>query len=184
MAAEFPQLWTIGHSNRSGEMLVAMLRAHGVELVADVRVYPRSRYNPQFNAEALAERLLTAGIGYVHLRELGGNRQPRSDSRNLALPAGTFRGYADYMESAAFAQGIDRLAAIAGRRRTAILCAEADPLHCHRSLIADTLTAVGWQVVHILSETAATLHQLRPECRLENGKPGYRGSQLQLSLGE
>ncbi|MBL8229071.1 MAG: DUF488 domain-containing protein [Bryobacterales bacterium] len=173
-------IWTIGHSNRTGEALLAMLRAHEVATVTDVRIYPRSRYNPQFNIENLGGMLRQNRLGYIHMRELGGNRQARPDSRNVALPAGTFRGYADYMETAAFQRALDRLQEAAATTRLALLCAEADPAHCHRSMIADALAAAGFQVWHICSETESALHQLRSECRLENGRPRYDGLQPSL----
>lgn len=177
---ETRSIWTIGHSNRTGDALVSMLRAHAVATVADVRIYPRSRYNPQFNLENLGEMLRRHGIAYVHMRDLGGNRSPRPDSRNIALPAGSFRGYADHMETAAFQGALERLKEAAETSRIALLCAEADPAQCHRSMIADALAAAGFRIWHIRSGTESTIHQFRRECRIESGRPCYDGMQPSL----
>src|SRR6267142_950438 len=134
---------TVGHSNRSLDAFVAILKAHGVECLADVRTIPRSRHNPQFNAETLQKSLSMAGIVYTRLPRLGGLRKPRKDSRNLAWRNDSFRGYADYMETTEFEKGIAELLALARDRRTAILCAEALYYRCHRSLISDALVSRG-----------------------------------------
>ena len=136
-------LYTIGHSTRTADALVELLRAHRIEMLVDVRTIPRSRHNPQFNRDALAQSLAAAGIDYAHHPALGGLRHPRKDSVNLGWRNASFRGYADYMQTAEFARALDALEALADARRTAIMCAEAVPWRCHRGLIADALTVRG-----------------------------------------
>jgi len=150
---------TVGHSSRTLEELIALLRAHGVERVADIRTIPRSRRNPQFNRETLAADLRAAGIGYVHLAKLGGLRHARKDSVNLGWRNASFRGFADYMQTPEFEAGLARLLKLAEKKRTAIMCAEAVPWRCHRSLVADPLTVRGVRVAHIMSRTTARKHK-------------------------
>ena len=150
-------LYTIGHSTRTMRQLVDLLRAHGVEQVVDVRTIPKSRHNPQFNRPALSRALHAVKIGYRHVKALGGLRHARPDSVNLGWRNASFRGHADYMQSEDFATGLARLERLATRRPTAIMCAEAVPWRCHRSLIADALTVARWRVVHIQSR-----HTVRP----------------------
>ncbi|HUK19855.1 MAG TPA: DUF488 domain-containing protein [Bryobacteraceae bacterium] len=168
-------LFTIGHSNRSLNDFLALLRAHKIELLADIRTVPKSRHNPQFNREALAESLPSAGIDYLHLPHLGGLRHPRPDSINLAWRNASFRGYADYMQTPAFETALEELLQAAAFRRTAIMCAEAVPWRCHRSLVADALLARGVPVEHILSASAANPHKLTPFAAVEGGKVTYPG---------
>jgi uncharacterized protein (DUF488 family) len=168
-------LYTIGHSNRSFAEFAALLKAHGIELVADIRTVPKSRHNPQFNREALAASLPEAGIGYVHIPELGGLRHPRKDSINLAWRNDSFRGYADYMQTEAFHAALDVLLRTAAERRTAIMCAEAVPWRCHRSLVADAAMARGIEVRHITSATAANPHKLTPFAQVEGPRVTYPG---------
>jgi uncharacterized protein (DUF488 family) len=153
-------VFTVGHSTLPIERFVALLEAYGIERLADVRTVPRSRRNPQFNADALAASLRDAGIEYVSLGELGGLRKPRADSPNMGWRNESFRGYADYMQTEPFAAGLERLVDLARERRTAIMCAEAVPWRCHRSLVADALGARGIHVVEILSETSYRDHAL------------------------
>src|SRR5262249_19584161 len=134
-----PIVLTIGHSTRTITEFVAILKAHGVECVADVRTMPRSRRNPQFNTDSLKRSLKTEEIGYVHMSELGGLRRPQPDSPNLGWRNESFRGFADYMQTPEFEQGLDELIDVAKARRTVIMCAEAVPWRCHRSLISDAL---------------------------------------------
>ena len=155
-------VFTIGHSTLPIEAFVAVLAAYGIERLADVRTVPRSRRNPQFNADALATSLRAAGIDYVPLRELGGLRKPRADSPNTGWRNESFRGYADYMQTEPFGAGLARLVEMSRERRTAIMCAEAVPWQCHRSLIADALGARGIRVVEILSEARYRDHALTP----------------------
>ncbi|HEU5399347.1 MAG TPA: DUF488 domain-containing protein [Gammaproteobacteria bacterium] len=153
-------LWTIGHSTRPIEELVAMLRERGVTRLLDVRSVPRSRHNPQFNADALALALAQQGIAYVHRPGLGGLRKPRRDSHNIGWKDEGFRGYADYMQTPEFEQALSDLMAEAERGPCAVMCAEALPWRCHRSLIADALTARGVEVRHIMAPGKGEAHKL------------------------
>jgi uncharacterized protein (DUF488 family) len=164
---------TVGHSRHELEPFLALLRAHGVEHVADIRRFPGSRRFPHFHAEALSAALAGAGIGYTHFRDLGGRREPRPDSRNPGLRSTAFRGYADHMESAAFARALETLLHRAGSSRVAVMCAEADPAHCHRRILADALTARGVRVEHIRSEEVVAPHELAPGARVEAGRVTY-----------
>src|SRR5579871_719082 len=143
-------VFTIGHSTHSLEKFIQMLAAHGIEQLVDVRTIPKSRHNPQFNCEALEHSL---PIVYRHMPGLGGLRHPRKDSINLGWKNASFRGYADYMQTTDFEENLDRLIESASEQRTAIMCAEAVPWRCHRSLIGDALLARGIQVEDILSES-------------------------------
>lgn len=164
---------TVGHSTRSLEAFADLLRAHGVERVVDVRTVPRSRRNPQFNRETLPAALATYGIGYSHLASLGGLRHPHADSPNTAWRNLSFRGYADYMATPEFAGGLDELLALAHRQQVAIMCAEAVPWRCHRSLIADALLVRGVAVEDILSATRREPHRLTPFARVEGTSITY-----------
>lgn len=173
MTEESPTLWTIGHSTRSLDEFVALLTANGIETVADVRRHAGSRRYPQFGPVALAASLQQHGIGYVPMPELGGRRKPRADSRNTVWRSASFRGYADYMETAPFRDAIARLLALARRHRTAILCAEAVWWRCHRALIADCLKADGVRVRHILGAGKAEDHPYTPAAHLIGGRLSY-----------
>src|SRR5690349_18500272 len=140
---------TIGHSNRSLDAFLTLLKAHGVEILVDVRTVPKSRHKPQFNREALPQALEAAGIRYEHLPGLGGLRHPGKDSANTGWKNLSFRGYADYMQTAEFAQSLEALEKLERNARVAIMCAESVPWRCHRSLIADALTVRGVAVFHI-----------------------------------
>ena len=153
---------TIGHSTRRLDVFLEMLRVNSVDLLADVRTVPRSRHNPQFNRETLPAVLSDAGIGYRHLSGLGGLRRLRPDSANTGWRNLSFRGYADYMQSAEFERHLSELLALAGSARTALMCAEAVPWRCHRSLSADALCVRGIAVVHILSGRKRQDHVLTP----------------------
>ena len=156
---------TVGHSIRPLEELIALLVAHGVGQLADVRTIPRSRRNPQFNCDTLPVALGAAGVAYVHLPGLGGLRKPHADSSSLGWRNASFRGYADYMQTPAFAENLEVLLSLAGRGPTAIMCAEAVPWRCHRSLIADALTARGVPVEHILAAARAACAIVPPASR-------------------
>jgi uncharacterized protein (DUF488 family) len=168
-------VYTIGHSTRTIGDFIAMLQAHGVERVADVRTIPRSRRHPQFEKDALQTALEEAGIGYVHLPGLGGLRHAHRDSSNRGWRNASFRGYADYMQTAEYAQALEQLLALAAQERTAIMCAEAVPWRCHRSLIADSLTVRGIPVEHITSKTHRQPHALTSFARVEQGRITYPG---------
>jgi uncharacterized protein (DUF488 family) len=173
-------VFTVGHSTLPIERFLALLAAYGVEQLADVRTVPRSRRNPQFNADALRESLEAAGISYVPLGELGGLRKPRKDSPNSGWRNESFRGYADYMQTEQFAKGITRLVELAAKQRTAIMCAEAVPWRCHRSLVADALAVRGIGVVEILSETSYRDHALTPFARVDGTTVTYPPAQDRL----
>ena len=166
-------LFTIGHSTRSLEEFVAILKAHGICVLADVRTVPRSRHVPQFNTETLGSDLSHTGIEYVHLPLLGGLRKTKPDSTNLAWRNASFRGYADYMQTPAFHEGLDELVRIAATKLTTIMCAEAVPWRCHRSLIADALIARGWQVIDLMSERSAKPHKLTEFAHVEGTRVTY-----------
>jgi uncharacterized protein (DUF488 family) len=174
-----PTIWTIGHSNRSLAALVELLRGEQVGLVADVRRFPSSRAHPQFNREAFEQGLAEAGIGYRHFPELGGRRNKRAaNSANTAWRVDAFNAFADYMQTAEFAAGLERLIAAARSARAAILCAEALPWQCHRRLIADALIARGWTVLEIISAAAAKPHQPPAFARIEGSRVTYPGDTL------
>ncbi|MGY0632871.1 DUF488 domain-containing protein [Luteimonas sp. A478] len=166
-------LWSIGHSTRPLEELVAMLREAGVTRLADVRRFPGSRRNPQFSAESLAVSLPAAGIEYVPMTELGGRRPARPDSPHTAWRNTSFRGYADYMDTPEFVRGRERLMALAVEQRTAVMCAEAPWWRCHRSLISDDFKARGWRVVHLMNPGRSQEHPWTPAARIVDGKLDY-----------
>jgi uncharacterized protein (DUF488 family) len=177
-----PEILTVGHSNHEERRFLELLRGAGVELLADVRVNPRSRY-PQFNRSALAASLESAGIGYVHLgKELGGRREPAADSPNAGWEQEWFRGYADHMASEEFAAGLARLKQLARERRTAIMCAEADWRSCHRQLIADALRARGWRVLHLTPDGSVDEHELTDFAVAEEDRITYPARQTSLGL--
>jgi uncharacterized protein (DUF488 family) len=154
------EILTIGHSTRPLDQFIDILKAHGVLLVADVRTIPRSRHNPQFNSDALANSLKASGIDYVHMPGLGGLRHARKDSVNQGWENASFRGFADYMQTGAFEESLRELVEAAKERRTVIMCAEALPWRCHRSLIGDALFTRGIAVMDIMSRTSAKPHIL------------------------
>jgi uncharacterized protein (DUF488 family) len=164
---------TIGHSTRPIDVFVRMLAANGVTHLVDVRTVPRSRHNPQFNSDALERALRDAGIAYTHVPGLGGFRQARPDSANAAWRNASFRGYADYMQTPAFAQHLADVIELAKSERVTLMCAEAVPWRCHRSLIADALLARGVAVEEIVSETRRVPHKLTPFARVVGASITY-----------
>ena len=164
---------TVGHSTRPIGEFIALLKAHGVNSVADVRTIPKSRHNPQFNGAELAQSLRKAGIEYLPMPALGGLRHPRKDSINTAWRNASFRGFADYMQTEEFANGLATLMKLERGRTIAIMCAEAVPWRCHRSLIADALVARGVAVSHIMSATKASPHALTPFARVQGVRVIY-----------
>ena len=166
-------LLTIGHSTLSADAFVAMLLARRIALLADVRRFPASRRHPQFNREALADLLAGHGIEYRHFPELGGRREPRPDSPNTAWREAGFRGYADYMETVDFDQGIAGLLEAAKSKATAIMCAEKSWRSCHRGLIADHLKASGIDVTHILDTAATEPHPWTAAAQIIDGRLTY-----------
>jgi uncharacterized protein (DUF488 family) len=168
-------IYTIGHSTRPLDELIELLRVHGVRQLADIRTVPRSRRHPHFSREALSQSLPDAGVRYRHVPELGGLRKPRADSSNSAWRHAGFRGYADYMETPAFAAALDDLVAFSREAPTAIMCAEAVWWRCHRQLVADALVARGIEVLHITSASAVRRHTLTDFAQLDGIRVVYRG---------
>jgi uncharacterized protein (DUF488 family) len=175
-------IFSIGHSNRALDAFLALLTAHGVEKLVDVRSVPRSRHNPQFNRETLPGALHAAGIGYDHLPGLGGLRKARKDSPNTGWRNASFRGYADYMQTPEFEQNLGILIELAAHKRVAIMCAEAVPWRCHRSLIADALLVRGIRVEHILTAARRELHSLTPFARADGDKLTYPAEQTSMTF--
>jgi uncharacterized protein (DUF488 family) len=170
-----PVIYTVGHSTRSLAEFLAVLQSFRIELVCDIRTIPKSRRNPQFAGDSLRESLAESGIEYVHLKALGGLRHPRKDSPNTAWRNDSFRGYADYMQTDEFAQAVDDLISRAKQKRTAIMCAEAVPWRCHRSLVGDALLVRGVEVQDITSETHAQAHKLTPWAKVSGVAITYPG---------
>ncbi len=168
-------VWTIGHSTLPMDEFIARLRSFGIETLVDVRSFPGSRRYPHFNRENLRVSLTSAGIEYIHMAELGGRRKMKPDSLNMAWRNESFRGYADYMETEAFREGIDRLTELAQKQRTAIMCAEAVWWRCHRSLISDYLKVAGVTVTHILGVEKSEEHPFTSAAQIVKGKLSYRG---------
>jgi uncharacterized protein (DUF488 family) len=168
-------LWTIGHSTRTIDEFLDLLSSFRIGSLVDVRSFPGSRRYPHFNREILSASLTAAGVEYIHMPELGGRRKAKPDSLNMAWRNESFRGYADYMETEAFREGIERLLELARKRRTAVMCAEAVWWRCHRSLIADYLKALGVTVTHILGEEKSEAHPYTSAAQIVNGKLSYRG---------
>jgi uncharacterized protein (DUF488 family) len=173
-------MMTIGHSNRPLEELVGMLQAHGVDLLVDVRTVPKSRHNPQFNTDNLPAPLLQAGIEYTHMPALGGLRHARKDSINTGWRNASFRGYADYMQTPEFDAALTGLLQAADGRQAAVMCAEAVPWRCHRSMIADALTARGIPVEHIMSAAKRSPHRMTSFARAEGTRVTYPSETLEL----
>ncbi len=174
-----PCIFTVGHSTRSIDEFVELLRVHGVKEIVDVRSIPRSRHNPQFNADVLEHSLQQRHMRYTHIKELGGLRHARKDSPNLGWRNTSFRGFADYMATPEFSEGLELLIKIAKARETAIMCAEAVPWRCHRSLIGDALTKKGWMVRDIMSRTIAARHLLTPFLKVRKGQLIYPETPLE-----
>jgi uncharacterized protein (DUF488 family) len=168
-----PLLWTIGHSTRPIDDFITALRAHTIAELIDVRTMPRSRFNPQFSTDSLAQSLRNAGIQYRHMPGLGGLRKPKKDSFNLGWYNDSFRGYADYLQTEEFQRALEELMAYGTDMKTTIMCAEAVPWRCHRSLIADALLVHKWEVRHILSAADAKPHQLTSFARIADHQLRY-----------
>lgn len=167
------RIFTVGHSTRTLDELVTLLRAFDVSVLADIRTIPRSRHNPQFNGDALRSALRSRRLRYVHLSELGGLRRPRKDSTNVGWRNASFRGFADYMLTKDFEAGLAMLRALTADGRVALMCAEAVPWRCHRSLIADALTARGAHVDHITSAKRSTPHHLTEFAEVKRTRVTY-----------
>lgn len=173
-------IFTVGHSTLAGDRFIALLKAYGIERLADIRMVPRSRHNPQFNADTLAPDLAAAHIEYVPMPGLGGLRHARKDSPNTGWRNASFRGYADYMQTPAFDEALEALIRLGREKRTAIMCAEAVPWRCHRSLVADALNLRGVPVVEILSAGSHRMHTLTPFARIDGTSITYPPDQASL----
>ena len=169
-------VFTIGHSTRPVDAFIALLSAHGIRQLADVRTIPRSRHNPQFGQDQLAPALEQAGIHYLHMPALGGLRHARRDSVHTAWRNAGFRGYADYMQTQPFASALEELIADARKLPTAVMCAEAVPWRCHRSLIADALLARGIEAEEIASPARTQPHKLTPWAHVSGTTITYPGT--------
>ena len=168
-----PTIWTVGHSTRPIGEFTDFLQAHEIRLLVDVRTIPRSRHNPQFNTDTLAESLRKTGLASLHMPALGGLRKARKDSINNGWRNASFRGYADYMQTDEFRDALEELMTRGQQGPTAMMCAEAVPWRCHRSLIADALVSRGWDIRHIMSPEKATPHILTSFAHFEKGALTY-----------
>lgn len=166
-------VYTIGHSTLALSVFIERLKTFGIQRLVDVRTIPRSRHNPQFNGPELAKAVRRAKIGYIHMKGLGGLRHARKDSINTAWRSTSFRGYADYMQTSEFERNLERLIKYAKEKQIAIMCAEAVPFRCHRSLIADALTVRKVEVRHITSGKKAKPHQVTPWIKVEKERATY-----------
>jgi uncharacterized protein (DUF488 family) len=173
-------VFTVGHSTLPIERFIASLLAYGVERLVDIRTMPRSRHNPQFNDAALADSLTAAHLEYVHKKTLGGLRHARKDSPNGGWRNSGFRGYADYMQTGEFQDALEALIRMSRQKRVAIMCAEAVPWRCHRSLVADALGVRGVPVVEILSESSYRMHKLTPFAQVDGVRITYPPEQPAL----
>ncbi len=186
-ASESTVVFTIGHSTRTLEEFVEILKAYSVNLVVDVRTIPRSRHNPQFNKETLPTSLKIDGIRYIHMPEIGGLRHPKRDSINLAWENSGFRGYADYMQTQEFTDNLLKIVALARENCLALMCAEALPWKCHRNLLSDALVVRHVKVEHIISKDSTINHQLTEFAHTEGTKityPLYTKETPQRTLGD
>ncbi|HXN16966.1 MAG TPA: DUF488 domain-containing protein [Candidatus Binatus sp.] len=166
-------IFTIGHSTRAFEEFLKLLRAHGIQGVIDIRTIPGSRHNPQYSIATLGPSLKAAGIDYLHLKDLGGLRRPKPDSKNIGWRNASFRGYADHMGTPEFEAALSRAIELSQNKPTVLMCAEAVPWRCHRSLVADALTARDIPVKHIMSEILANQHEQTPFAQVRRGKVTY-----------
>jgi uncharacterized protein (DUF488 family) len=179
---ETERIFTIGHSNRRIEDFIALLRQNGVDCLLDIRTVPKSRHNPQFGQDELAPMLAAAGIEYRYVRGLGGLRRPRPDSPNGAWRNTSFRGYADYMQTQEFADNVEAVKALGATRTCALMCAEAVPWRCHRSLVADALLVRGVRVEDIIGPQTPRPHKLTPFAHVEGLTITYPPEQGSLAL--
>lgn len=168
-----PVVLTVGHSTRTLEEFIDLLKAHSVDCLVDIRTVPRSRHNPQFNLESLPGSLVPAGMEYVHMRSLGGLRHARPGSSNTHWRTPGFQGYADYMQTLEFAAALKELVDRAAASRVCVMCAEAVPWRCHRSLLSDALTVNGVGVEHIMSKARRQPHTLTPFARVDGTSLTY-----------
>jgi uncharacterized protein (DUF488 family) len=182
MQGKQPAIYTIGHSTHKIEEFIAMLRAHGIKQLVDIRSLPVSHYNPQFNIDALKAPLAAETISYLHMKSLGGLRKARADSINTGFRDGGFRGYADYMQTPEFATALSELITKSRARRTVIMCAEAKPTQCHRSLVSDALAVRDIPAVHIFSEAKTQPHTLTDFAEIAGEQITYPSREPQFKL--
>jgi uncharacterized protein (DUF488 family) len=175
-------IFTIGHSTRFLHDFLALLKQYGIARLVDVRTVPRSAFNPRYNREWLPAALKQVDIAYSHVPALGGFRQPRKDTQNTGWKNLSFRGFADYMQTEEFTRALDELIDAASRERIAIMCAEALPWRCHRSLIADALTARGVEVEHIMNAERTRPHSLTTFAKVDGQRVSYPGEQPSLDF--
>lgn len=173
-------IFTIGHSTRTQEEFIQLLKIFEIKLLADIRSYPGSKRFPHFNKDALQKALPENSISYQHFPALGGRRKAAKDSKNTAWKHGAFRGYADYMETAEFKNAIAELEAVAIKQTTAYMCSEAVWWSCHRSLVSDHLKWKGWQVMHIMGENKIQEHPYTSPAKIINGQLSYADEQLDM----
>jgi uncharacterized protein (DUF488 family) len=173
-------IFTLGHSTLPIERFIELLRAYGIQCLVDIRTVPGSRHNPQFNEQALENSVATARIEYVHLKGLGGLRHARKDSPNAGWRNAGFRGYADYMQTEPFQAALETLIRMSRQKSVAIMCAEAVPWRCHRSLVADVLSVHGVPVIEVLSDRSYRAHPLTPFAKVEGTKITYPAAQASL----
>ena len=173
-------LYSFGHSTHSAEEIVAILRAHGIERIVDVRAYPGSRRHPHVSSAVMPGWLAEAGIEYVHMRALGGRRRPQPDSPNDGWENAQFRGYADHMRTPEFAQALRELLELCAESPTACMCAEAQWWRCHRRMICDAALVAGHPVFHVMSATRLTPHELTEFAVVEDRKLTYPAAQRSL----
>lgn len=174
------RIYTIGHSTRTLEEFVALLREHGVTRLADIRRFPGSRRHPHFSGESMQQTLPQHRIEYVHFEALGGRRRPLADSPNSGWESDQFRGYADHMGTPGFQRAVDQL--LAAEVRTAVMCAEAVPWRCHRNLLSDELVRRNVEVVHILGRGSWQRHELNAMARTDGGRLVYPAPAEQKTL--
>ena len=183
-AAHWPNgtVFTLGHSTLDVESFIGLLRTYGIERLVDIRTIPKSRHNPQFNEKGLAASLKAAHLEYEHMGALGGLRPARKDSPNGGGRNRSFQGYADYMQTDEFVDAVEKLVAMSRRNRVAIMCAEAVPWRCHRSLVADALSVRGVPAVEILSATSYRMHTLTPFAQVKGESITYPPEQAVFEL--
>jgi uncharacterized protein (DUF488 family) len=166
-------LYSIGHSTHPIDEFLFVLKNHDITQLIDVRTIPHSRYNPQYDQAALSQALAQENIVYMHMSRLGGLRKPRKESVNQGLRNSSFRGYADYMQTIPFEEGLHELIVAVDGKKTAMMCAEALPWRCHRSMIADALMSKGWKVIDIMDASHQSVHAMHPVARVQDGRISY-----------
>jgi len=177
---ERPVIYSIGHSTLALQGFIETLKAHGITLVADVRSVPGSRHNPQFNREALSRSLKAESLEYLHMPGLGGFRKPAPDSINTGWKNDAFRGYADYMQTDEFEDNLAELTGLAKTETVTVMCSEAVPWRCHRSLLADALLFRGFEVVHIMSSGSGFSHKVTSFAAVDEGRITYPADQERM----